>query len=130
MQAAARADRFPGQSELQVSLMKSFWKIYAVLMIVAFSVMVVALINSRPRPRPRPATWQAAPRSSRPERLPAGIPPKPKAARPKPTGPQAAPPQFSVAGGVFTNRFTVELKAKSGAAVIRYTLDGSEPEEN
>lgn len=53
--------------------------------------------------------------------------PKPK---PKPTGPQAAAPAVSVTGGVFTNNFSVTLKAKSGAAVIRYTLNGRDPEED
>src|SRR5436190_19282115 len=106
MQAATRADRLTGLSELQAPPMRSFWKIYAVLMIVSFGVMVIALINSKPRPRP--ATWQTAPRPPRSERLPAAVPPKAKTPRPKPTGPQADPPQFSVAGGIFTNRLTVE----------------------
>jgi hypothetical protein len=50
--------------------------------------------------------------------------------KPKPTGPRAEPPQFSRAGGLFTNEVSVELKSKSDQAVIRYTLDGSEPGEN
>ncbi len=39
-------------------------------------------------------------------------------------------PHFSQAGGIYTNDLTVRLSAKSSAAVIRYTLDGSEPDEN
>ena len=45
----------------------------------------------------------------------------------KPTGPRAEPPQFSKTGGIYTNTVTVELKAKSKKAIIRYTLDGSDP---
>src|SRR6185295_17227161 len=37
------------------------------------------------------------------------------------------PPSFSKPGGVYTNSVSVELRAKSSSAVIRYTLDGSEP---
>ncbi|HEY0549850.1 MAG TPA: CotH kinase family protein, partial [Verrucomicrobiae bacterium] len=55
--------------------------------------------------------------------------PKPQP-KPKPTGPRAEPPEFSRAGGIFTNTFKVELKAKSSKAVIRYTLDGSDPVES
>ena len=36
-------------------------------------------------------------------------------------------PQFSVAGGVYTNDISVSLTASSPQAVIRYTLDGTEP---
>jgi hypothetical protein len=35
-----------------------------------------------------------------------------------------------MAGGVFTNELAVELKPATAGAVIRYTLDGSEPEES
>lgn len=34
-----------------------------------------------------------------------------------------------MAGGVYTNVFTVQLTAKAPNAVIRYTLDGSDPDE-
>src|SRR5438874_1318245 len=40
---------------------------------------------------------------------------------------QLSAPQFSVAGGVFTNNVAVRLTANSPSAVIRYTVDGSEP---
>ena len=36
-------------------------------------------------------------------------------------------PQFSPAGGIYTNDFKLRLSAKAAGAVIRYTLDGSEP---
>src|SRR5689334_22855671 len=52
--------------------------------------------------------------------LEAAQPGKPKAEVPGP-----AAPAFSVAGGVFTNAVTVELKA--GDALVRFTTDGSEP---
>jgi hypothetical protein len=38
-----------------------------------------------------------------------------------------APPTFSVPGGVYTNDVTLTLKPTSPSAVVRYTLDGSEP---
>lgn len=38
-----------------------------------------------------------------------------------------APPQFSIRGGIFTNTVSVKLTTDSPAAVIRYTLDGSQP---
>src|SRR6185436_251960 len=50
--------------------------------------------------------------------------------KPKPTGPQAATPKFSVPAGVYSNEFKVEVKAVAAGAVIRYTLDGSEPDES
>src|SRR5712692_716311 len=39
----------------------------------------------------------------------------------------ASLPGFSPPGGVFTNTLSVVLSAQSSGAVIRYTLDGSEP---
>jgi type IV secretory pathway VirB10-like protein len=47
----------------------------------------------------------------------------------KPEGPRAEPPEFSTPGGVFTEPVTVTLKAAGANALIRYTLDGSEPGE-
>src|SRR4051794_29496477 len=41
--------------------------------------------------------------------------------------PLAAAPQFSLPGGVYTNDITLQLSASSTSAVIRVTLDGSEP---
>ena len=39
------------------------------------------------------------------------------------------PPAFSVAGGVFTSNVALELSTTQAEAVVRYTLDGSEPTE-
>ncbi len=39
-------------------------------------------------------------------------------------------PEFSIPGGVFTNAVTFSLTAGEAGAVIRYTLDGSEPALN
>lgn len=50
--------------------------------------------------------------------------------KPKPAGPRAEPPQFSRTGGIITNTITVELKAATDKAVVRYTTDGSEPTES
>ncbi|HXG49033.1 MAG TPA: CotH kinase family protein [Methylomirabilota bacterium] len=36
-------------------------------------------------------------------------------------------PEFSVAGGIFTNALTVQITSRSPNATIRYTLDGTEP---
>ncbi|MEY2410474.1 MAG: hypothetical protein QOF48_3144 [Verrucomicrobiota bacterium] len=57
--------------------------------------------------------------------------PPPKAApRPKPTGPQAAAPQFLLPGGVYSNEVKVAFKAAAAGASVRYTTDGSEPTES
>ncbi|MBI3417012.1 MAG: CotH kinase family protein [Verrucomicrobia bacterium] len=40
---------------------------------------------------------------------------------------RVAPPKFSIRGGVYTNNLSVKLEADSPSAVIRYTLDGTEP---
>ena len=37
------------------------------------------------------------------------------------------PVVFSEVGGAFTNEFSLELRAKAKGAVVRFTLDGSEP---
>src|SRR6266851_1295990 len=47
----------------------------------------------------------------------------------KPAPGVCSPPVFSLAGGIYTNDLTVRFTAKTSAAVIRYTLDGSEPDE-
>ena len=39
----------------------------------------------------------------------------------------AATPAFSIPGGVFTNNLTLTLSSKSAGTIIRYTLDGTEP---
>jgi hypothetical protein len=38
-----------------------------------------------------------------------------------------AGPKFSVRGGLYTSAISVELSASSASAVVRFTLDGSEP---
>lgn len=38
-----------------------------------------------------------------------------------------ARPEFSVRGGLYTNAVSVEISASSSSALMRYTLDGSEP---
>jgi hypothetical protein len=112
--------------------------IFALLALVAVEAAVVVLFisrlarradSSRFRPQPvhadrhsSPAPAQSGRKTSAPK-----VPPKPA---PKPTGPRATQPQFAVPGGVFTNELAVELKAAATGAVIRYTLDGSEPEES
>ena len=45
------------------------------------------------------------------------------------TGSIGNPPQFSVNSCIFSNNFNLELYSDSTSAVIRYTLDGSEPSE-
>src|SRR6266849_7170327 len=39
----------------------------------------------------------------------------------------AAPPRFSVPGGIQTNEVVLRLTAEASSTVIRYTVDGSEP---
>ena len=134
-----------------MSSRKTFWLIVAVLVLILGQVAVLGFIVSRfmqgraaaqqtqaqgmqqrdmaqlrnpqnfPPPSPRPIQGQNR------KSVSTNYKPQPKA---KPTGPRAEPPQFSRAGGLFTNEVWVELKAKSGRAVIHYTLDGSEPAEN
>jgi hypothetical protein len=70
-----------------------------------------------PPPNARPIQRQSS------RRLPALRP------KPKPDGPRAEAPQFSQTGGIYTNAVTVALTARSTNFVIRYTLDGTEPEE-
>lgn len=78
---------------------------------------------------PQPVQYGGAP--AQPGRSRTAVPASAKTApKPKPTGPQAAPPQFSMPGGVYSNEFKVGLKAAAAGAVIRYTLDGSEPGES
>ncbi|PYI86204.1 MAG: hypothetical protein DME26_09490 [Verrucomicrobia bacterium] len=123
---------------------RSAWKV--LVPVIAFAVLAVATMvfvavrsafsNIKPRParfRP-PSSWQEhvaspRPRSERSYPIQAA-PMRTKKVKEKPSGPQTVPPEFSVPGGVFLKNFSVELKAKSSAAVIRYTVDGSEPETN
>src|SRR5438270_9123351 len=46
-----------------------------------------------------------------------------------PDKPASPAPGFSVPSGIHTNDVQVQLTASAAAAVIRYTLDGSEPSE-
>src|SRR5271166_6184074 len=41
--------------------------------------------------------------------------------------PKLAEPKFSILGGLYSNAVSIELSANSPPAVVRYTLDGSEP---
>ena len=43
------------------------------------------------------------------------------------SSPKLPQPKFSVRGGLYPNAVTVELSANSPGAIVRYTLDGSEP---
>lgn len=43
---------------------------------------------------------------------------------------KAAPPQFSLPGGFYTNEQTLSLNVDEPTAVIHFTLDGSEPTES
>ena len=46
---------------------------------------------------------------------------------PHDSSPKLAGPKFSIRGGFYTKAVSVELSANSPSAVVRYTLDGSEP---
>jgi hypothetical protein len=122
---------------------KIVWLVIAVLFVVATQLGIIGFVLARTF---APMVTQNQPRQSRSQRNvqqnyppPVGRPiqmqpgkrttvakPKPK---PKPTGPRAEPPVFEKEGGVFTESVTVALKTKSTNAVIRYTLNGSEPTE-
>src|SRR5437879_879296 len=43
------------------------------------------------------------------------------------SSPKLAEPRFSLRGGLYTNAVSVELSANFPSAVVRYTLNGSEP---
>lgn len=121
---------------------KTVWLIAAVLLLVMTQLGVIGFVLARtfapvarmqnPQPQQRRggdfAPPVARPVQSQPSRKMASVPKSTR--RPKPTGPRAEAPQFSKESGVYTNSFTVELKTKSKKAVIRYTIDGSEPTEN
>src|ERR1044072_6219428 len=124
---------------------KTVWLIVAVLALIAAQVAVLGFVVARfvspvvvaqqanPGKRKGRTAQQFPTPVARPlQPQPMGrnvVVPKPQP-KPKPTGPRAEPPTFSKAGGIFTNSFKVELKAKSAKAVIRYTLDGSDPVES
>src|SRR6185503_9568430 len=127
----------PGASSKPKRPRKRSLLIFALLALVGVEAAVVVLFisrlarrdSSRFRSQPVYADRHSSPvpaQSGRKTSAPK-VPPKPA---PKPTGPRAAPPQFTMAGGVFTNELAVELKPATAGAVIRYTLDGSEPEES
>ena len=136
---------------MAMSSRKTLWLIMAVMVLILGQVAVLGFIVSR-FVAGRGAAQQAQARAMQrpdikePRHFP-NIPPP--AARPvqaqnrknvstnykpqpkvKPTGPRAEPPQFSRAGGLFTNEVAVELKSKSEKVVIRYTLNGSDPTES
>jgi hypothetical protein len=122
---------------------KTTWLIAVVLMAVLLQLAVIAFIatnvfsqSAKPRRSPQdlprevergvPQRYEPPP-ARRVQRQPARkLVAKPK---PKPEGPRAEPPQFSQRGGIYTNALAITLRAKSTNAVIRYTLDGTEPEE-
>ncbi len=109
------------------------------LLLIAVEIIVAGLLLSRGRQsrQTRPTSWQQAPpgrqNQQRSQQQPGQFSQGRTAARPqiapKPTGPRAAAPEFSVAGGVFTKEVTVTLKAKATNATIRYTLNSIEPDE-
>ena len=120
---------------------KVVWLILAVLLLVAvqFSVIAFVLVKTfspvsamqspqPPRNRQSFPTPTARPLRERETYQPPGR--RITVAKTKPTGPRAEPPQFSKTGGVYSVTFNVELKTKTTNAVIRYTIDGSEPTES
>src|SRR5688572_22474290 len=115
---------------------KTVWLIAAVVMVVLLQLAVIAFIATnvfsqtaqRPQPQPRDPQKYPPPTARPIKRQPVRQVSVPQP-RPKPTGPRAAPPEFSKTGGIYTNALTVTLQAKSSNAVIRYTLDGTEPSE-
>src|SRR6187551_1446439 len=121
---------------------KTIWLIAAVLLLIVAQVAVLGfvvakfvspVVSAQVQPQTKRNSQQfpqpvGRPIQSQPIRKSVSVPkPQPKQ---KPTGPRAEPPQFSKTGGIFTNTVTVALKAKSSNAVIRYTLDGSDPVES
>ena len=123
---------------------KTVWLIAAVIVLIVAQVAVLGFVVARsmshavvvqtPTPQTRRNPQQAfpppvaRPLQGQPLRKATTMAQK-TSPKPKPTGPRAEPPQFSRTGGIFTNTVTVELSAKSTNAMIRYTLDGSEPTE-
>jgi len=115
----------------------------AVLVLIAVELVLAAVFISKMSNRGRrqspgrsrhpapeyvqPAQQEPPRRSTKSKSAPVVSTPRPKA---KPTGPRVAAPQFSKTSGVFSDTFTVALKATAKDAVIRYTLDGSEPGES
>jgi hypothetical protein len=116
MHTTAQADYIP-RCEMRRSAQRPFWKIWGVLMGCAVGLMILGLVLSTPKSRPPPRSQRA--------RQVVAAPKRPEES--KPTGPRAQPPQFTVPGGVYTNACSIELKAGSPGAVIRFTLNGSEP---
>ena len=119
-----------------------FWIIPVVLLAVLVQLGAVAFVTVRSRlvqftPANPPIVQQGDQRMAQQQpvrRMPMqtnpGVKNTPAKAKVKPTGPRAEPPQFSKTGGIYTNTVTVALSAKSSKAVIRYTLDGSDPGTN
>lgn len=123
--------------------------IVALLLLIALEIVVAAFLLSRARnnsptrnrtvsrQQPPPPVRKRSPNEfndqwrgelpQQPVRIYSGTPAKKPAA--KPAGPRAAAPEISRAGGVITEPVSVTLKAKNSKAVIRYTLNGTEPDE-
>ena len=115
------------------------------LFLIAVEIIVAGLLLSRTKQsrQARANSWQQSPGrqdQQRQQRWPNEAPPPVQAyqggtaarspsAPVKPTGPRAAAPEFTVAGGVFTKGVTVTLQTKATNAVIRYTLNSIEPDE-
>ncbi len=124
---------------MAISSRKTAWLIVTVLAVVAVQLAIIGFIgaNILSNSFHQRRAFQPGPQQAQREGFatPVGRPIRPTtgqptaARRPKPAGPRAEPPQFSVAGGIYTNTVTVKLQAKATQAAIRYTLDGTEPTE-
>lgn len=128
----------PGAPSVPKRSRKITLVILALLALVAVEAAVVVFFISRiarrqdssqSRPQPACTGGHSSPAPAQSGRYTSAPKSTPKPA-PKPSGPRAAAPQFSMPGGVFTNQLAVELNAAASTAVIRYTLDGSEPVES
>ena len=122
---------------------KTIWLIVAVVALIFVQVGVLGFIvvrsvtaNVRAQEQRRQVRRDSQPQFPPPVARPLQSQPSRKTvvaskAQPKvkPTGPRAEPPDFSSTGRFFTNLLNVKLSAKASNAVIRYTLDGSEPHE-
>lgn len=125
---------------MALSSKKTTWLITTVLAVVGVQLAIIGfitanVISNAMREGRRAAFAQPQQNNRRDFAPPAGRPLRPTPGKPattrraKPEGPRAEAPQFSVAGGVFTNTVEVQLKARDPKAQIRYTTDGTEPRE-
>ncbi len=122
---------------------KTLWLVAAVSVLILTQIVLLGFVVARsfskatavqaqqPRPRVNGEQRVTPPSPGRPQQSTSSRRTVTQKAPPrqKPVGPRAAPPVFSKTGGVFTNTVSIDLKAKSPNAIIRYTLDGSEPKE-